>query len=83
MLSIAGNKDDLYENEEVDEDEGTKLASEYNAIFQLTSAKDPYGIDDLFGKIGKKFWIQRGGIILLLKTGKIPIMIIIKKILLN
>ena len=60
MLSIAGNKDDLYENEEVDEDEGTKLASEYNAIFQLTSAKDSYGIDDLFTKIGKKFLNLKG-----------------------
>ena len=38
VLGIAGNKDDLYENKEVDEEEGRKLANEYNAIFQLTSA---------------------------------------------
>ena len=58
-MGIAGNKDDLYENKEVDEEEGRKLANEYNAIFQLTSAKDSYGIDDLFTKIGEKFFEQK------------------------
>ena len=58
-MGIAGNKDDLYENKEVDEEEGRKLANEYNAIFQLTSVKDSYGIDDLFTKIGEKFFEQK------------------------
>jgi len=55
VLAIAGNKDDLYENEEVDENEAKQLASELNAIFQKTSAKDSKGIEDLFTKIGEKF----------------------------
>ena len=40
MLAIAANKDDMYENEEVDENEAKNLASELNAIFQKTSAKN-------------------------------------------
>ena len=55
MLAIAGNKYDMYETEEVDENEGKELAKELNAIFQKTSAKDSNGIEDLFVKIGKKF----------------------------
>ena len=45
----------MYENEEVDENEAKQLASELNAIFQKTSAKDSKGIEDLFTKIGEKF----------------------------
>ena len=55
MLAIAGNKDDMYENEDVDENEAKQLANELNAIFQKTSAKESNGIEDLFTKIGKKF----------------------------
>ena len=45
----------MYENEKVDEDEAKKLASDLNAIFQKTSAKESTGVEDLFIKIGKKF----------------------------
>ncbi len=55
MLALAGNKNDLYEKEEVEESEGKKLAKEIGAIFQKTSAKESFGIDDLFIKIGLKF----------------------------
>ena len=54
VLAIAANKRDLYENEEVEQNEGKKLAKELGAIFQETSAKDSTGIDDLFLKIGNK-----------------------------
>ena len=54
-MAIAGNKDDMYENEDVDENEAKQLASELNAIFQKTSAKESNGIEDLFTKIEKKF----------------------------
>ena len=54
-MAIAGNKDDMYENEDVDESEAKQLASELNAIFQKTSAKESNGIEDLFTKIGEKF----------------------------
>ena len=55
MLAVAGNKDDLYEHEQVLEDEGKNLARELGAIFQKTSAKESNGIEELFTKIGKKF----------------------------
>ena len=45
----------MYENEKVDEDDAKKLASDLNAIFQKTSAKESTGVEDLFVKIGKKF----------------------------
>ena len=45
----------MYENEEVEETEGKKLAKEIGAIFQKTSAKESVGIEDLFIKIGLKF----------------------------
>ena len=54
-MALAGNKNDMYEHEEIEEEEGKKLAKELGAIFQKTSAKESTGIDDLFVKIGKKF----------------------------
>ena len=45
----------MYEHEQVDEKEAKKLADEFNAMFQKTSAKDSTGVEDLFIKIGKKF----------------------------
>ncbi len=38
-MAIAGNKDDLYEEEDVDEGEAKELADSLKAIFQKTSAK--------------------------------------------
>ena len=55
VLAIAGNKDDMYADEEVDETEVKTFADDLNAIFQKTSAKSSNGIEDLFVKIGKKF----------------------------
>ncbi len=55
VFAICGNKDDLYENEQVDEEEAKKLAEDLNAIFQKISAKSSNGIEDSFIKIGKKF----------------------------
>ena len=57
---IAGNKDDLYENEEVEENEAKDLADSLKAIFQKTSAKSANGIEDLFVKIGKRFLNPKG-----------------------
>ena len=54
-MALAGNKNDMYEHEEVEENEGKELAKELGAIFQKTSAKESTGVEDLFIKIGKKF----------------------------
>ena len=52
---MAGNKSDLYLEEEVTDEEGLKLAKEINAIYQRTSAKSDSGsIEELFLNIGKK-----------------------------
>ena len=40
ILSILGNKKDLYKNEKVSEAQGKEFAKSKNAIFKLTSAKD-------------------------------------------
>ena len=54
-MAIAGNKNDMYEYEEVEENEGKSLANELGAVFQRTSAKQSMGVEELFIKIGKKF----------------------------
>ena len=49
VLGLVGNKADLYEIEEVSEQEGRKYASEINAYFSLLSAKNSKkGIDNFF-----------------------------------
>ena len=57
-MALAANKNDLYEHEEVEENDGKELAKELGAIFQKTSAKEAYGVEDLFTNIGKKSLIQ-------------------------
>ena len=55
-MALAANKSDLYEYEDVTEEEGMALAKKINAIFQSTSAKEKDGsIDQLFMNLGKKF----------------------------
>ena len=52
---MVGNKNDLYLEEAVTDEEGLKLAKEIDAIYQRTSAKSDSGsIDELFINIGKK-----------------------------
>ena len=52
---MAGNKNDLYQEEEVTNMEGMELAKQINAIYQRTSAKEEFGgIDELFKNIGRK-----------------------------
>ena len=54
MLALAANKNDLYDKEEVEENEGISLAKELGAIFQRTSAIEATGVEDLFEKIANK-----------------------------
>lgn len=55
ILAIVGNKEDLYESEQVDEKEARKFAEELGAIFGKTSAKNQSGVNDLFIEIAKKY----------------------------
>ena len=51
---MAGNKCDLFEEEEVEEEEAKNYAKEIGAYFQLTSAFQDIGIKDIFNYIGCK-----------------------------
>ena len=55
ILGIAGNKSDLIDKEEVNEDEARKFAKEINASFRLTSALSNIGIEELFLELTKKY----------------------------
>ena len=55
IFAIAGNKCDLYENEQVEKTEGEKFAKEIGAIFHETSALNSNGINELFTDIAMKF----------------------------
>ena len=55
IIAVIGNKNDMYEYEEVSENEGKAFAKENGAIFKLTSAKLGLGIEELFMIIAKKF----------------------------
>ena len=55
VLGIAGNKCDLFQEEEVAEEEVKKYAKSIGAVFHLTSCKESVGIDDLFFECGKKY----------------------------
>jgi len=54
VFALVGNKSDLYEKEEVNENEAREFAKQINAIFFLTSALDRSGIDDLFLNVAHK-----------------------------
>ena len=55
ILAIVGNKCDLFDIEQVKEEEGKEFAKEIGAIFKLTSCSDNIGIQELFKAIGTKF----------------------------
>ena len=61
---MVGTKSDLkrFKLNEVPEEEAKSFAKEINAIFQIVSAEDGTGINELFYYIGKKylnpFWSQ-------------------------
>ena len=52
IIAIVGNKSDLYEEEEiVKEEDARKYAKEIDALFNLVSAKNGLGIENLFNDI--------------------------------
>ena len=54
VFAVVGNKNDLYNYAEVDEEAAIKWAESIGAIFQSTSALSNSGIDILFELVGKK-----------------------------
>ena len=55
IFGVAGNKSDLYEDEEVNENEADEFCKSINACFKLTSARLNHSIDDIFMDLGNKF----------------------------
>ena len=55
IFNLVGNKIDLFENEEVNEEEAKEYAKSINANFYLTSAKNNLEITNLFLQSGAKF----------------------------
>lgn len=55
LFGVAGNKCDLYEEEDVSEKEAREFSTSINACFQFTSAKLNTSINDMFLLLGKQF----------------------------
>jgi len=55
VFGLAGNKKDLFQDEQVEEEEGESKAQEIGAIFKLTSAKTKAGINDFIEKLVEEY----------------------------
>ena len=56
IIAIVANKNDLYENAQVKNEEGEEFARSIGAIFQSVSAKGDTGISTLFDNVGHKYF---------------------------
>ena len=54
IIAIVANKNDLYEEREVEDEVGEEFANQIGAIFGSTSAKEDSGVTALFDNIGRK-----------------------------
>ena len=62
VLGVAGNKSDLFEIEEVSEEEGENFAKEHNGIFRMISAKiSKKEIDLFFNQLFKRYLEMKNG----------------------
>ena len=55
IVAIAANKSDLFEEQEVSDEEGKQLAEATKGIFMQTSCKTGSGIKELFLALAKKY----------------------------
>ena len=55
IIGVAGNKCDLYDQEEVNENEARQFADKIGAFFELTSAKNNTGITEIFQKAAEAY----------------------------
>ena len=61
VIAIIGNKKDLYEEKQVNEEDAIKKAKSLNATFGLTSAlEDDTGFDEVINKVLKKYIEDQG-----------------------
>ncbi len=60
MIGLAGNKCDLYQQEEVSMEEAKHFQDENRIdVFQQTSAKENIGIEDLFKGLLEKLEVNK------------------------
>ncbi|KAL4482995.1 hypothetical protein ABPG74_019021 [Tetrahymena malaccensis] len=59
ILAIVGNKSDLQDKQEVPYEDAMNFAKQVDALFELTSAKENRGINDLFMKLANKIELQK------------------------
>ena len=55
VLGVVGNKCDLFEVEKVSEQTAREFAEKIGAIFELTSAQNNTGINEIFQEVGHKY----------------------------
>ena len=60
VFQIVGNKIDMYQKEEISEEEARNYAKSIRAGFHLISCRDNVGIKDLFEDCGKKYLENNG-----------------------
>ena len=54
VIALCANKSDLFAKQQVSDKEGKEYSESIGALFQITSALEGVGVDDLFCNIGKK-----------------------------
>ena len=59
IIFLIGNKSDLYEKEEVNEEEARKYAEEINSLYKLVSAQNGEGINDIFKMVGERLLTEK------------------------
>ena len=63
ILGVAANKCDLFNKEEVKEDDGKVFANRINGAFQSTSCFTGIGINDLFNQVGLLYVKKTNGVV--------------------
>ena len=56
IIAIVANKNDLYDSQQVKDEEAREFANSIKAIFHSTSAKSDSGITSLFDNVGQKYF---------------------------
>ena len=56
IIAIVANKNDLYDSQQVKDEEAREFANSIKAIFHSTSVKSDSGITSLFDNIGQKYF---------------------------
>ena len=55
LFGVVGNKNDLYEKRDIDEEEGMKFAKNNNILFFETSAKDYDSVENVFLRSAQEY----------------------------